>query len=129
MSEEDLIQINKEILLKGLFSLKFSDEDITNELSVLETSKKEITNKLAGMTQAYNKKIEDYKNRLLETENKYKLNLDRNPEQTMTEKIEDYKSYKSIYNEHYDYIVSTKDLFILEKKYDNIEYHYLITKI
>ena len=68
MSEEDLIQINKEILLKGLFSLKFSDEDITNELSVLETSKKEITNKLAGMTQAYNKKIEDYKNRLLETE-------------------------------------------------------------
>ena len=129
MSEEDLIQINKEILLKGLFSLKFSDEDITNELSVLETSKKEITNKLAGMTQAYNKKIEDYKNRLLETENKYKLNLERNPEQTMTEKIEDYKSYKSIYNEHYDYIVSTKDLFILEKKYDNIEYHYLITKI
>ena len=69
------------------------------------------------MTQAYNKKIEDYKNRLLETENKYKLNLERNPEQTMSEKIEDYKSYKSIYNEHYDYIVSTKDLFILEKKY------------
>ena len=33
MSEEDLIQINKEILLKGLFALKFSDEDITNELS------------------------------------------------------------------------------------------------
>lgn len=129
MSEEDLIQINKEILLKGLFALKFSDEDITNELSALETSKKDITNRLAGMTQAYNKKIEDYKNRLLETENKYKLNLERNPEQTMSEKIEDYKSYKSIYNEHYDYIVSTKDLFILEKKYDNIEYHYLITKI
>ena len=130
MSEE-LIHINKEILLKGLFSLKFSDEDITNELSILEEKKRNITNRLAGMSEEYKKKIEDYKNRLIETENKYKLNLEKNPEQTITEKIEDYKSYMSIYNEHYKYIVSkeVKDPFILEKKYDTIDYHYLITKI
>jgi len=128
---EDLINLNKEILLKGLFALKFSDvdEDVTKELSILEDKKNDIKKRLGGLSEEYNKKLEEYKNRLIETENKYKLNLEKNPEQSITEKIEDYKTYISIYNEHYNYIVSTKGLSILEKKYDSIDYYYLNTKI
>jgi exonuclease VII large subunit len=127
----ELIDINREILLKGLFSLKFSevDEQVTSEIDELETKKKEIQNRLAGMSDEYKQKITEYKERLIETENKYKLNLERNPTQSITEKIEDYKIYKGIYDEHYDYIVSTKELSILENHYDTVDYYYLITKI
>lgn len=127
----ELIKINNEILLKGLFALKFSDgnEQVMREIEELEKKKRDIEHKLGGMNDAYKKKIEDYKQRLIETEHKYKLNLEQNPQPTIIEKIEDYKVYKSIYDEHYDYIVSTKELSILENKYDGIEYYYLITKI
>ena len=81
------------------------------------------------MSDEYKQKISQYKERLIETENKYKLNLERNPTQSISEKIEDYKIYKGIYDEHYEYIVSVKELSILENKYDGLEYHYLITKI
>ena len=127
----ELIDINREILLKGLFSLKFSevDEKVTREMEELEKNKRDIQNRLAGMSDEYKQKITQYKERLIETENKYKLNLERNPTQSISEKIEDYKIYKGIYDEHYEYIVSVKELSILENKYDGLEYHYLITKI
>jgi exonuclease VII large subunit len=127
----ELIDINREILLKGLFSLKFSevDEKVTREMEELEKKKRDIQNRLAGMSDEYKQKISQYKERLIETENKYKLNLERNPTQSISEKIEDYKIYKGIYDEHYEYIVSVKELSILENKYDGLEYHYLITKI
>jgi len=127
----ELIDINREILLKGLFSLKFSevDEKVTREMEELEKNKRDIQNRLAGMSDEYKQKISQYKERLIETENKYKLNLERNPTQSISEKIEDYKIYKGIYDEHYEYIVSVKELSILENKYDGLEYHYLITKI
>ena len=127
----ELININNEILLKGLFSLKFSDgdEQVMREIEVLEKKKREIENRLGGMNDDYKKKIEHYKQRLIETEHKYKLNLEQNPQPTIIEKIEDYNVYKSIYDEHYDYIVSTKELSILENKYDGVDYYYLITKI
>lgn len=130
MSEE-LILINREILLKGLFSLKFSevDEQFTREIDELEQKKNNIKNRIAGMSDEYKKKISEYKEHLIETENKYKLNLERNLNQSISEKIEDYKTYKSIYDEHYKYIVSTKELYISDNKYDGIDYHYLITKI
>jgi hypothetical protein len=127
----ELININNEILLKGLFALKFSDgtEHVTREIEELEKKKRDIEHRLGGMNDAYKKKIEEYKQRLIETEHKYKLNLEQNPQPTIIEKIEDYKVYKSIYDEHYDYIVSTKELSITENKYDGIDYYYLITKI
>ena len=127
----ELIDINREILLKGLFSLKFSevDEQVTREIEELEKKKKEIQNRLAGMSDEYKQKISTYKDRLIETENKYKLNLERNPTQSISDKIEDYKIYKAIYDEHYEYIVSTKELSILENHYDTVDYYYLITKI
>lgn len=127
----ELIDINREILLKGLFSLKFSevDEQVTLEIEELEKKKKEIQNRLAGMSDEYKQKISDYKDRLIETENKYKLNLERNPTQSISEKIADYINYKAIYDEHYDYIVSTKELSILENHYDGVDYYHLITKI
>jgi hypothetical protein len=127
----ELININNEILLKGLFALKFSDgtEHVTREIEELEKKKRDIEHRLGGMNVAYKKKIEEYKQRLIETEHKYKLNLEQNPQPTIIEKIEDYKVYKSIYDEHYDYIVSTKELSITENKYDGIDYYYLITKI
>ena len=127
----ELININNEILLKGLFALKFSDgtEHVTREIEQLEKKKRDIEHRLGGMNDAYKKKIEEYKQHLIETEHKYKLNLEQNPQPTIIEKIEDYKVYKSIYDEHYDYIVSTKELSITENKYDGIDYYYLITKI
>ena len=127
----ELMDINREILLKGLFSLKFSevDEQVTREIEELEKKKKEIQNRLAGMSDEYKQKISTYKDRLIETENKYKLNLERNPTQSISDKIEDYKIYKAIYDEHYEYIVSTKELSILENHYDTVDYYYLITKI
>lgn len=127
----ELININNEILLKGLFALKFSDgnEQVMREIEELEKKKRDIEHRLGGMNDAYKKKIEEYKQRLIETEHKYKLNLEQNPQPTIIEKIEDYKVYKSIYDEHYDYIVSTKELSITENKYDGIDYYYLITKI
>ena len=81
------------------------------------------------MSDEYKQKISDYKDRLIETENKYKLNLERNPTQSISEKIADYINYKAIYDEHYEYIVSTKQLSILENHYDTVDYYYLITKI
>jgi|TARA_B110000261_G_C12791053_1_gene240348 phage-related protein len=130
MSEE-LININKEILLKGLFALKYSEGDgeVTRELEELEKTKKDIKDRLGGMNNEYKLKIHDYKQQLIETENKYKLNLEKNPKATITDKIEEYKIYRSIYDEHYEYIKSIKELNILDKTYNGEDYHYLITKI
>tara|TARA_B110000503_G_scaffold143180_1_gene243066 strand:- start:1335 stop:1580 length:246 start_codon:yes stop_codon:yes gene_type:complete len=81
------------------------------------------------MNNEYKLKIHDYKQQLIETENKYKLNLEKNPKATITDKIEEYKIYRSIYDEHYEYIKSIKELYILDKTYNGEDYHYLITKI
>lgn len=128
---DELIEINKNILLKGLFALKFSEDEekVIQELDILEKSKRFIYDKLEGMKKESNKKIEEYKNHLIETKSKYDLNLVKNPQQTISEKIEDYKEYKTIYNQHYEYIKSIKELYISKKKYDGLEYDYLITKI
>lgn len=128
---DELIEINKNILLKGLFALKFSEDEekVIQELDILEKSKRLIYDKLEGMKKESNKKIEEYKNHLIETKSKYDLNLVKTPQQTISEKIEDYKEYKTIYNQHYEYIKSIKELYVSKKKYDGLEYDYLITKI
>lgn len=130
---DKIIQINKEILLKSLYAMKFpedvNEEKLTKELDELEKQKKHISDQLGGMSKEYNKKIEDYKQQLTQVKSKYDLNLAKNPQASISEKIEDYKEYKSIYNQHYEYIKSVKELYILKKKYDGADYDYLITKI
>lgn len=130
---DEIIQINKEILLKSLYAMKFpedvNEEKLTKELDELEKQKKNISQQLGGMSKEYNKKIEDYKQHLIELKSKYDLNLSKNPQASISEKIEDYKEYKAIYNQHYEYIKSVKELYILKKKYDGADYDYLITKI
>lgn len=130
---DKIIELNKKILMKLLYALQFPEDvdenKLTKELDDLEKQKKKISTQLGGMSDEYNKKIEDYKQRLVETKRKYDLNLDKNPLANISDKIEDYKEYKSIYNEHYEYIKSVKELHISKKKYDGVEYDYLITKI
>lgn len=124
----NVIELNKTMLMKGLYALKFpedaDEESLTKELDDLEKQKKLILG-----TTRNDKKMEDYKQRMIETKHKYDLNLVKNPEANISEKIEDYKEYKAIYNEHYEYIKSVKELYISKKKYDGVEYDYLITKI
>lgn len=130
---EELIQINKQILLKGLFAMNFpqhiNEDELNQELDELEKKRATIQSTLGGMPSDYNKKKEEYEQKRIETKHKYDLNLVKNPNASITEKIEDYKEYKAIYDEYYDYIKDVKGLYVLPKKYDNIEYHYLITKI
>lgn len=129
---EKIIQINKEILLKSLYAMKFpedvNEEQLTKELDELEKQKKTIFDQLGNRSKEYNKKIEDYKQHLIEVKSKYDY-LSKNSQASISEKIEDYKEYKSIYNQHYEYIKSVKELHMLKKKYDGTDYDYLITKI
>jgi len=127
---EELIVINRDILLKGMFSLYFDTEELDeSELNELAQRKKQIQIGLIKTDKDYHDKEEGHKNKLRELDSKYGLNVQPNEEESLHTKIEQYRTYKVLYDEKFDYIIKYHGLNTTKKTYDAIDYFYLISKI
>lgn len=112
----ELVDINKKILMEGLFANQFETDDLEQKMAdllALENKKKEYlkTKPVAN----------DYQAQWMELDSEYKLN-DYGPN-----KIENFKSYRDIYDRKFELIKN--NLSIVHKDYDGETFYYLIRKI
>jgi len=127
---EELIVINRDILLKGMFTLYLDIEGLDeSELNELEQRKKKIQSDLIKQNKAYHDKEEAHKHKLLELDSKYELNVEPNEAESLNSKIEQYTTYKVLHDEKLEYMIKHHELNTTKKTYDAIDYFYLISKI
>jgi len=116
---QELIQLNKQILMEGIFASKFlEDQELETKTIELESIGKK-------KKQYFKRKIKDtntYKETWTQLDSEQKLNMNEGENN-----LEKYTTYKVIYDKKYDLL---KDhLSILEKTYDGEHFYYLISKI